>query len=101
MDWIDCYELIREIYKIHNPEVDFDYDELEDSLLEQFLYETFSIDFDNFMKLMEDIIKFAPVLKSPLTGTFHHCLGIQHDSGLFQAIIKVPYEKSKVSEVQE
>ena len=86
----DIYELIRELYRMNIPS-DADVDELCDDYLENFVYEYYCCEgFEGFCKLINDLLRFTPVLKSPLTGTLSHCFGVieNKDTGLFRAIIK-------------
>jgi hypothetical protein len=90
VDYTDTYELIRELYRINNPD-DEDTDELRDDFLENYVYDYCCCeDFEKFYELIDDLLRFTPVLKSPLTGTLSHCFGVieDKDTGLFRAIIK-------------
>ena len=90
VDYTDTYELIRELYRINNPD-DKDTDELCDDFLENYVYDYYCCeDFEKFYELIDDLLRFTPVLKSPLTGTLSHCFGVieNKDTGLFRAIIK-------------
>ena len=88
--YYDIYELIRELYRINNPK-DENVDELTDDFLEQYTYEHYGCeDFEKFCELINDLLEFTPILKSPLTDTLSHCFGVieNKDTGLFRAIIK-------------
>lgn len=90
VDYNDVYELIRELYRINNPD-DEDTDELTDDFLENYIYDYYCCeDFEKFYELIDDLLRFTPVLKSPLTGTLSHCFGVIEDknTGLFRAIVK-------------
>ena len=90
IDYNDIHELIRELYRLNNPK-DEDIDELTDDFLENYTYEYYNCeDFERFCELIYDLLRFTPVLKSPLTGTFSHCFGVieNKNSGLFRAIVK-------------
>ena len=90
IDYNDIYELIRELYRVNNPK-DENIDNLTDGFLENYTYDYYCCeDFDRFCELINDLLKFTPVLKSPLTGTFSHCFGVieNKDTGLFRAIVK-------------
>lgn len=90
IDYYDVYELIRELYRINNPD-DKNTDELTDDFLENYVYDYYCCeDFERFCELINDLLKLTPVLKSPLTGTLSHCFGVieQKDTGLFRAIVK-------------
>ena len=90
IDYVDVYELIRELYRVNNPK-DENTDELTDDFLENYTYDYYCCeDFDRFYELINDLLKFTPVLKSPLTGTLSHCFGVieNKDTGLFRAIVK-------------
>lgn len=89
-DYNDVYELIRELYRINNPK-DEDVDELCDDFLENYIYDYYCCeDFGRFCELINDLLRFTPLLKSPLTGTLSHCFGVieNKDTGLFRAIVK-------------
>lgn len=91
LDIWDVYEFVREIYRKENPE---EADEVGDIKLEEYLYEKFEFEsFDGFVKFISELMDFVPVLKSPLTKEYHHCLGIQNEDGLFIAILKKKYDK--------
>jgi len=90
IDYTDTYELIRELYRINNPD-DKDADELCDDFLENYVYDYYCCeDFEKFYELIDDLLRLTPILKSPLTGTLSHCFGVieNKDTGLFRAIIK-------------
>lgn len=50
----------------------------------------YGCDYQAFADIVEKLIDFTPVLKSPLTGTLSHCFEIieNKDTRLFRAIIK-------------
>lgn len=86
----DIYELIRELYRINNPK-DENTDELTEGFLENYTYDYYCCeDFERFCELIDDLLKFTPVLRSPITGTLSHCFGVieNKDTGLFRAIVK-------------
>lgn len=90
IDYVDVYELIRELYRVNNPK-DENTDELTDDFLENYIYDYYCCeDFERFCKLIDDLLKFTPVSKSPLTGTLRHCFEVMEnkDTGLFKIIIK-------------
>lgn len=91
LDVWDVYDFVREIYKKENPE---EADNIGESELEDYLYDRFEFgNFYNFVEFMTKLMDFVPVLESPLTKEYHHCLGIQHENGLFEAILKKKYDK--------
>ena len=90
INYVDVYELIRELYRVNNPK-DENTDELTDDFLENYTYDYYCCeDFKRFCELIDDLLKFTPILKSPLTGTLSHCFGVieNKDTGLFRAIVK-------------
>lgn len=98
VDTFDVYELVRELFYLRNKDYDYareDADNLEESTLEEFLYDSYGFeDFGSFVKFIDDLMELTPVLKSPLTGSLHHVLGIQ-EGDLFTAIIKKEYKNEK------
>ena len=85
---IDIYELIRELYRINNPD-DEDIDNLTDTFLENYTYDYYECEnFDRFCKLIDNLLELTPLLKSPLTGQLYHCFGTLESSGIFCVIIK-------------
>ena len=90
INYNDVYELIRELYRVNNPK-DEDADKLTDDFLENYVYDYYyCVDFERFCELIDNLLKFTPVLKSPLTGTLSHCFGVieNKNTGLFRAVIK-------------
>lgn len=70
------YELIRELYRVNNPD-DEDTDGLSDDFLENYVYDYYCCeDFERFCELIDDLLEFTPLLESPLTGTLSHCFGV-------------------------
>ena len=90
--------MIRELFYLRNKDYDCtreDADRLEESTLEEFLYDSYGFeDFNDFVNFIDDLMELTPVLKSPLTGSLHHVLGIQKGD-LFTAIVKKEYKNEK------
>lgn len=55
-----------------------------------YLYNRYGIDLVTFTRIVEHLIDFSPVLKSPITGTISHCFGeIENtETRLFREIVK-------------
>ena len=70
-----------------------DYDSIvnnydEDTIDEAF-YKEYGVDMDNFYRIVEDLIKFTPSWKSPLTKQLYQGFVVpEGDKGLMRAIIK-------------
>jgi len=84
IDIFEIEDLIQAIYEREEGDVPEDFDSSE------FIYDTFGCDYQTFVNIVEELIEFTPVLKSPLTGTLSHCFGVieNKDTGLFIAIVK-------------
>lgn len=55
-----------------------------------YLVTKYGCDYETFANIVEELLEFTPILKSPITGTLSHCFGVIEDknTGLFRAIIK-------------
>lgn len=81
IDYFDLEELVQTMAGYSDDE-NFDSDD--------YLNTIYGIDITTFNRIVEDLLPFTPVLKSPLTGKLSHCFGIieNPETGLFRAIIK-------------
>ena len=61
---------------------------IDDGQVEILLEDEFGIGLDTFAILLETLIKYTPVLESPLTKYRYHCFGTHEKTGVFKAIIK-------------
>lgn len=81
INYFDLEELVRTMA-----------DKLDDERFDSdtYLNDEYGIDITVFNYIVEDLLPFTPVLKSPLTGKLSHCFGIieNPETGLFRAIIK-------------
>ena len=64
MDWVDAEELAAVICDLG--------DEYDSSDVEDALFEKFDLSFEQFHKIADQLIKFTPILKSPLTDEHYH-----------------------------
>lgn len=48
----------------------------------------FGVGFEEFSAIVRAIMPYTPMLKSPLTKSVHHCLGVTMGGGGFRAIVK-------------
>lgn len=86
IDIFEIEDLIAAIYeKEEGEEPDM---EKFDSL--DYLDTKYGCDYQTFADIVEDLIDFTPVLKSPITGSLSHCFGVieNPETGLFTAIVK-------------
>lgn len=84
IDIFEIEDLIQAIYEREEGDVPEDFDSSD------FIYSIFGCDYQTFADIVEELIEFTPVLKSPITGTLSHCFGVieNPETGLFKAIIK-------------
>ena len=84
IDIFEIEDLIQAIYEKEEGDIPEDFDSSD------FIYNVFGCDYQAFADIVEKLIDFTPVLKSPLTGTLSHCFGITEnpETGLFKAIVK-------------
>lgn len=84
IDIFEIEDLIQAIYERREGEIPEDFDSSD------FIYDVFGCDYQTFVDIVEELIEFTPVLKSPITGTLSYCLGVieNKDTGLFVAIVK-------------
>lgn len=85
MDYYDIIDLAAELVKFEL--TDDNVDELEEEF-----FAKYEISLESFSKLVEDLIKFTPIIKSPLTETWFHAFVKELDNGVNMAIIKEEYE---------
>ena len=86
VDIFEVEELVQYIYeKVEGKEPN-----LDEFNADAYLLERYSIDLITFTVIVNDLIDFTPILKSPLTGTLSHCFGVLEnpETGLFKAIVK-------------
>ena len=86
VDIFEVEELVQYIYeKVEGKEPN-----LDEFNADTYLLERYSIDLITFTVIVNDLIDFTPILKSPLTGTLSHCFGIigNEETGLFIATVK-------------
>lgn len=74
-----------------------DYDSIIDnygeSVIYDMFYEEYGINLEDFEHLLQDLIKFTPSWKSPITGELYQGFVIpENNKGLMRAIIKEKYE---------
>jgi hypothetical protein len=79
--------------KILDKENEYENGEITDSDLEQMLYDEFEIDFENFHKLIEHILPYTCVDKSPLTGKFRIGLA-DHGTNCFIVVNNLELEQA-------
>ena len=84
IDVFELQELLDDLFELDSPPEDYD----------DLLFNAYGIDFETFGVIIDDLINYTPVLKSPLTGTISHCFGVieNPETGLFRAIIKKDIE---------
>lgn len=84
IDIFEIEDLIQAIYERVKGEIPEDFDSSD------FIYGAFGCDYQTFADIVEELIEFTPVLKSPITRTLSHCFGVieDKDTGLFRAIVK-------------
>lgn len=81
IDYFDLEELVQTMAgKLDDERFDAD----------TYLDDKYGIDITVFNYIVEDLLPFTPILKSPLTGKLSHCFGLieNPETGLFRAIIK-------------
>lgn len=86
IDIFEVEDLVQYIYeKVEGKEPNMD-----EFNSDTYLNDRYGIDIITFSTIVEDLIDFTPVLKSPLTGTLNHCFGVieNPETGLFRAIVK-------------
>lgn len=74
-----------------------DYDSIIDnyggSVIYDMFYDKYGITIEDFEHLLQDLIKFTPSWKSPITGELYQGFVIsENNKGLMRAIIKEKYE---------
>lgn len=86
VDIFEVEELVRYLYE----KVEEEEPNLDEFDADKYLLERYSIDLLTFTVIVNDLIDFTPILKSPLTGTLSHCFGIigNKETGLFIATVK-------------
>lgn len=85
MDYYDIIDLAAELV-----EFELTYDNVDE--LEEEFFAKYEISLESFSKLVEDLIKFTPIIKSPLTGTWFHAFVKELSNGVNMAIVKEEYE---------
>lgn len=84
-DYMDYAELALRCCGLTEDEANETLENFDD--VEQKIYDKFEVDSDTFEKIARALVKFTPVLESPLFKTRHHTFGIQEDIH-FTAIVK-------------
>ena len=84
IDIFEIEDLIQAMYERKEGEIPEDFDSSD------FIYGVFGCDYQTFVDIVEELLEFTPVLKSPITGTLSHCFGVieNPETGLFRAIVK-------------
>lgn len=54
------------------------------------LLDKFDVDFEQFSRVAESLLKLTPVLKSELSGGLNHCFVRKTDCG-YESIVKTPF----------
>ncbi len=65
-----------------------------DEMLDEMLNSKFGMDLEQFSNVAEALLKFTPVLQSPLSGDLHHVFGVSEGSSGFRAILKAKAKPS-------
>ncbi len=70
-----------------------DYDSIindyEEDIIERMFYDKYNITIEEFRCIINDLIKFTPTWKSPITGDLYNGFVVkENNSGLMRAIIK-------------
>ena len=86
IDIFELEDLIQHIYE----KVEDEEPNLEEFDSSEYIYSRYGCDYESFAGIVEDLLDFTPVLKSPLTGTLSQCFGVieNPETGLFRAIVK-------------
>lgn len=64
-------------------------DEGNESYIEELFYEVYNVTLEEFESILNDLVKFTPSWKSPISGEIYQGFVIQeNDTGLMRAIIK-------------
>lgn len=88
----DTFSTFELAAKILDKENEYENDEITEKEIEQMLYDEFKIDFDNFHKLIEHILPYTCVDKSPLTDEYRIGL-VDHLTQCFILTNDLPLEK--------
>ena len=79
--------------KIFDKEKEYENEDITDRDIEKMLYDEFEIDFENFHKLIEHILPYTCVDKSPLTGKFRIGLA-DHGTNCFIVVNNLELEQA-------
>lgn len=64
-------------------------DNYEESIIEDMFYEEYNTTLEDFEHLLNDLVKFTPSWKSPISGEIYQgFVTLENDKGLMRAIIK-------------
>ena len=64
-----------------------------DEVIDDQLCDKFNLDYDSFVDLVAVLLKFTPVLQSPISKEVYHAFGRLHNNGTFIAILKQKVEQ--------
>lgn len=88
MDYYDIADLAAELTE-SGLIFENDFTELEEKL-----YDKYEISFENFCKLIEDLIKFTPVIQTAITKDWCHAFVKELSNGICKIIVREEYEST-------
>ncbi len=91
----DFYELAMRLFGF-DPEDDKDFEDFEEKA-ENLIYEKYEIEVDNFEKLLKDLVKFTPIIKTAVTETpVQGFVDVKKQMFLYKEEVKTENKKGKI-----